>query len=306
MSTDLLRIAPDRGPIPTAAQHNGLLDLFRREALLGAVFTAGDAKAFPHPWQVRGTRFVERPAATLDPAGTWALTVAAATINDLAPTMLYRRTGDPRGWVPPEGYVEPFPDLASPWLEREADDDPDDPPHLYLLDPPASPDPIAIPDTLSFTRIADDRRPALEAGAFCGAGDWELELWRAHIILTATPLRAGRFAAELPAPRLKRYRLQAVRARPAARWQGHAGGWLEIATIYLLRPPGDPAGGELHIRQRVWWDLRAVIVQPGAELIGILDSVGTFDPTAGLLLDLYRAETENQLSEVAFTEFWTV
>lgn len=306
MTSDLLRIPPDRGPYPTAAQHNGLLDVFRREILLGSVFTAGDAKAFPHPWQVRAARFEPRPAATLDPAVTWAFTVAPARINDLAPSMLYRRTGDPRGWVPPPGFTEPFPDLASPWLEREADDDPDDPPHLYLLDPPASPDPNAIPDTLSFTRIPDERRPGLEAGAFCGASDWEMELWRAHVILTATPLRAERFAAELPAPRLRRYRLQALRALPSARWAGTAGGWLEVATIYLLRPPGDPAGAELRIKQRVWWDLWAVIVQPGKELIGILDSVGTFDPTAGLLLDLYRAETENTLSDVAHTEFWTV
>ena len=306
MTTDLLRIQSGRGPTPTAAQHNGLLDLLRREVLLGSIFTAGDAKAFPHPWQVRAARFAARERATLDPAVTWAITVAPGAVNDVAPSLLYRRTGDPRGWTPPVGYAEPFPAPGSPWVEREADDDAHDPPHLYLLDPPASPEPAAIPETLSFSRIPDVRRLALEAGAFCGAADWELELWRAHVILTATPIRAERFAAELPAPRLKRYRLQAVRALPSSGWSGTAGGWLELATIYLLRPPGDPTAAELRIKQRAWWDLRAAIVQPGNELIGILDSTATFDPTAGLLADLYHAETENTLADVAHTEFWSV
>lgn len=306
MSLAHLLIPEGGNPLPPAWKRQALLDHLLAQQLSGVVEDVGEAPPFPHPWQVRAARFTARPAATLDPAAAWALTVAPGCINDLAPSLLYRRTGDPRGWTPPAGYAEPFPSPGSPWIEREADDDAHDPPHLYLTDPPASPQPLAIPETLSFTRIADERRLALEAGAFCGASDWELELWRAHVILTATPIRAERFAAELPSPRLKRYRLQAVRALPSPGWSGTAGGWLELATIYLLRPPGDPASAELRIRQRVWWDLRAVIVQPGNELIGILDSAATFDPTAGLLADLYRAETENTLADVAHTEFWTV
>ena len=306
MSLSHLLIPEGGDPLPPAWKRQALLDHLLAQRLSGVVEETGDAPAFPNPWQVRAARFEARERATLDPAGTWAVTVAPGCINDAAPSILYRRTGDPRGWSAPVGYAEPFPSPGSPWIEREADDDANDPPHLYLLDPPAAPDPAAIPETLSFTRIADGRRPALEAGAFCGESDWELELWRAHVLLTATPIRAERFAAELPAPRLKRYRLQAVRALPSSGWSGTAGGWLELATIYLLRPPDDPTAAELRIKQRVWWDLWALIVQPGNELPGILDSTATFDLTAGLLADLYRAETENTLAGVAHTEFWTV
>lgn len=298
-----LKIAVGKGEAPTAAQHNGLLDFLRRQQLLSSIDSVGVARSFPHPFRVRVSRFEARDLATLNPASTWRIDVSEGAINDQVPTILYARAGDPRGWVPPDDYVMLKPGEAgydSRWVERDLLDDLDDPPCLVVLDPGA------ITPVADFERVSDEQRPSVEGGAFCGAAEWEMELWRSHVVLSVSPIRASYFAAELPPPRLARYRLFTSARLPLPTYGASAGGWVELATLYFLRRPDEPENAEVHVRQKEWWALWSSIIQPGAELISIFDyaAQGVFAPPG--FTDILRGQLQDDLAGAATVEFWTV
>jgi hypothetical protein len=305
MRLNELRIAEDAPPVPTAAQHNGVLDYLLAQRLCGLIVDPGSSRPFAHPWRVTARRW-EAPASgrsPLDPDFTWRVDVAAGTVNDQLASILYARAGDPRGWVLPSDYVE----VAAPdprWVERDPLDDLENPPCLVLRDPPILG--AVTGDAGDFTRIEDAVRPSLEAGAFCGEDDWALELWRAHVILSASPLRATIFAAELPPPRLVRYRLYTTPKRPTPIFAARAGGWLELATVYLLRDPDAPEDAQIRIRQREWWNLWAVISQPGAELVNIFDTAARDLPVPDFFTDILRGELQDVLAGASTVHFWSV
>lgn len=292
--------------VPTADQHNRLLDWLRRQQLLSSIDSIGAVRSFPHPWRVRASRFDGADLATLNPASTWRIDVAPGVINDQVPTILYARAGDPRGWVPPPDYVLPQPGELSydaRWIERDLLDDPDDAPFLAISDPPVR---NAETSEGEWRFIPEHLRPGIEQGAFCGEADWELELWRAHVLLSAVPFRANYFAAQLPPPRIVRYRLFTTPRRPAPTYGASAGGWLELATLYLLRDPASPETAELKVRQREWWPLWASIVQPGRELVSLFDAAaqGVIAPPG--FTDILRGDLQDTLQGAMTAEFWTV
>lgn len=304
MNLDDLLIKPGSSPFPTAAQNNGLVRALERERLLGIIAQLGDPPAFPHPWKVRASRFEPPAGSPLKPGKAWRVDIAAGTINDTLPTLLYLRKDDPRGWKAPDDYLTLQPGekgYDSRWIERDLLDDPADPPCLVLNDP----DPKIPPD---FTKVSDTLRNTIEAGAFTGEDTWELELWRAHVILSATPFRAAIFDGSLPPPRLAKYRLYSTPARPAATVGAQAGGWVELATLYLLRDPDAPDDAQLLVRQREFWPLWSQVVQPGTDILDPFgpDGTGLFGGLDDLLFEIAQEEIEEILADAATVEFWTV
>lgn len=291
MSLRHLLIKPGKGPFPTAAQHNGVRDHLLHNRLLGPVPNILPAKPYPHPWQVTVARFEPTATSTLAADSTWSVKVVAGTIMDRIASIPYLRKNDPRGWVPPDGYVEPVTiDTQagtapnSTWLDRDALDDPDAPPFLVLRDPAQGAK--TAPD---LTLIPDAQRNGLEGGAFTGAADWALELWRAHVILSATPFMASSFKLTLPPPSLVRYRLYTVAALPLPTVGVAAGGSIELATLYLLRDPKVPATAEIRVREREFFSLWSQVVEPGSDLAG-----------------LFGDGVDQAFSDAATVEFWSV
>lgn len=307
MKLDRLRIPASQGDVPTAAQHNGLLAELLRNRIVGFIPDEDESFSFRHPWKVRVSRFEERSGSSLDVEKTWRVDVACGTLNDEPPRIPYRREKDPRGWTMPADYVAP--DLAAPgsaWIDRDVCDDLDDPPFLVVR------------ELQDFTRIEDDARLAVEGGAFCSAADWELDLYRAHVVLSATPLVINT-ALNLPPPSLKRVRLYVTRSLPAA-VIANAGVAFELATLYLLHDPRDAASSQLRPRQRETWPLWTEIVRPGADLPAVIAGTGTTAPQTGVgdlftggvggLTDLNAELAAGRLEEIlagaATVEAWTV
>lgn len=300
VSLDRLRI-PATQPLPTAEQRKELHMHLLRNRLLSPGFTVPDPARFRHPFRVRVRRFQPpeggRAAFTADNA--WEISIRSGAILDQLPSILYRREGDPRGWDLPKDYVESEP-VNSPWVERDLLDDPSNPPILVVRDPDE-----AAAKSPDFTRIADKDRLAIEGGAFCSEADWGLELWRAHVVLTARPFRQSWQSVSLPAPRLNRFRLYTLRSRPSI--SAAAGATFELATLYLLRDPQSPASARLKVRQHEWWGLWTTIVQPAGGLPALIG--GLADGQGGindLLAQLASAEIEETLSAAATIEAWTV
>jgi hypothetical protein len=256
---------------------------------------------------VTATRFDPPPQSTLPAESTWRIDIAAGVINDQLPTILYLRQSDPRGWVLGPDYVETEkPRIGDVFVERDALDDADDPPFLVVSDPPTTTvsSPTVRPD---FVRVPDAQRPALEAGAFCSEEDWTLDLWRASVILTAAPIRSSYFAAELPAPSAVKFRLYTSGAKPVATFAASSGGWLELATLYLLRDPKDPLGtAEIRVRQREFYPFWNMTLQPGGQLVTLLDAAAQVFSGPPGFADLLRNQLEDTLSGAASSEFWTV
>ncbi len=315
-----LLIPPGAPPIPTAAQRNGLAALLRRCNLRATVDRKPDAKPFPHPWKVTPSRLEISDGMTI-PDGTWRFDVRPGFINDLPPPILYRRKSDPRGWTPPGGYVESG-DTSADWVERSCLDDTEDPPYLVRRPAPSIVSMRSIPSTPSdWALIADTDRRAIEDGAFCGEADWELELWRAHVLLSGAPLDATFYGAQFRPPALKTFRLYASSHLPSASFGAASGGWLELATLYLLRDAKSPDEAAVRIRQRVFWNLWAVIVQPGADIPGEI-SAPVISTNTGLgfadtfaqginaanqsFADLALQQLQSTLEGASSVQFWTV
>lgn len=308
MSLDRLLIPSGDPPVPPAWKQNELLKHLRRQRLLGLVASFGPVEKFPHPWQVTARRFEppENNLSTLDPDSTWSIFINAGVINDELVTMLYLRNQDPRGWVMPKDYVAPVigdADYDPRWLERDSLDDPDDPPFMVISDPP----PTGRSSTnADFSQIADLARPGIERGAFCGEDSWELELWRAHVILSATPFRANSFNASLPPPRLVKFRFSVLPALPGASYGASSGGWLELATLYYLRDPEEPEDAQIVVRPQETWPLWTVIAQPGGDLVNILDSAASGSVLPPGFAEVLEGELQDDLQGAARPLFWNV
>lgn len=310
------------GDQPSASRRDALIRHLRRQMFTGVTFTDGPVIPFAHPWRITADRFTppEGGKATLTADAAWRLDIRAGTINDEIPTLLYRRENDPRGWTPGDDFAMPVKgdkDYDPTFIERDLLDDLDDPPFLALKDPPRI-QPATDADKLSrdFSLVPDENRPDV----FMGAADWEKELWVAHVLLSATPLTVGIFEPAAP-PRLKRYRLYSVPRLPTAAFGALAGGWLELATIYLLRDPQSMEDVEVRIRQREWWPLWSIIVTPGADILASVTSqpidlvtglpfadaaVAGANEANALLADMARAQIAGILEGASSVEWWTV
>lgn len=292
MSLEKYRIPPGQGPFPTAEQHNGVLDHLLRNLIVGFVEEVRDPVRFRHKWKVSVEPLGEREGSTLDPEKTWRVNIVDGVMNDALPTIPYRRKGDPRGWTVPDGYVTDPPTSSSAWIDRDVIDDLDDPPFLVLR------------ETQDFRQIGDDQRRRIEDGAFCSAEDWERELWRAHVVLSATALTINT-SPGLPPPSLKRLRLYATALLPAT-VLAPAGIAFELATLYLLRDPNGVEPSELKPRQREYWPIWTEIVQPAAALTDLIGGLG--DGQGGLndlIADQEAGRIAETLEGTASVEAWT-
>lgn len=315
MNLDALRIRPGELPWPTAEKQNALLAHLVRNRFLNVVDRLLPPKGFAHPWDVSVSRLEDRAAMKLPSVRTWRADVRAAGINDVLPTMLYRRADDPRGWSLPDDFAAPVKgdsDYDPVWIERDVLDDAEDPPFLALRAPGKNDEPHDM------TKVPDAERE----DAFKDEASWALELWRAHVLLTASPLAVvGLQSAAFPPPRLARYRLAVAARLPSPTFGARTGGWFELATLFLLRDPQAPEDAEMFVRQREFWPMWAAIVQPGADIPGLVTNqpldlvtglpladfaIATANATNQILADLALAEIEQILEGTSSVEAWTV
>ena len=298
MSTDFLdRLeAAARSGLPAngirAEDLNALGRLILRGRHRSFRLKARKPSQFPHPWRVTSRR---PDIGGLDAGRAWRFDIEPGAINDACPAIPYRRKGDPRGWKGPS--------TGAAIVDRELIDDPTDPPWLLAMAPSAR------------AKTADDftlRPKSTWPDYFAYEADDELkdaELWRAHVVLSALPLRSAALDPLLPAPALRRFRLYVTRRLPAIA-AADAGGWVELATLWLLRTDRtQPDADQMHVEPKEFWPLWSAIVQPGADLVSSLDEI-TKDVGQGgvnqLLADLVRDDVAEDLVGAAFVSFWTV
>ena len=82
---------------------------------------------------------------------------------------------------------------------------------------------------------------------------------------------------------------------------GEAGGFVEIARLYLTREPdGNPENDELYVQQLVFWDLMAMIVQPGQGILELADLIAG----DGVLGQLEAGQLEQTLAGTAEFMVW--
>lgn len=248
-------------------------------------------------WKVTSARFDDL---------RWKVFVAPGFINDAVPTISYLKNADPRGWAKPDSYQEPSPGdpgYSEYFIDRDLLED--DPPFLLLSSP------TDAEGNSDFAPVADSQRIPF----FQTEDMWEKTLFSARVILTAAPLRAAFYPASLPPPSLVRYRLASVPRPLAAYFAALAGGWVELAQLFLVRD--DNNGGILSDRilvmQREFFNLAASIVTPSQQFAPSLSGIGLADSFAMGVSDTYnsfasqvQAEIDNILSPTASVEFWTV
>ncbi len=312
-----LLIRPGESPWPTAEKHNGVLDHLLSCRWLSPLERLSEPKGYPHSWRVTVDRFVPRDGAKLAADTTWSVFIRPGTVNDLEPVITYRRTEDPRGWTPPDGYTEVIrpgqADFDPVFIDRELSEDAADPPCLVLRDPPPR-----AKTADDFRLLSDDARP----DAFLGADTIDYEVWQCSVILSALPLRPEWFVSvAFPTPKLKRFRCYTVKEYPSFNFGGREGGWRELATLYLLRHPKEPADAALFVRQREFFPLWSIAVQPGANIPSLIEdptinlttglgfadaAIGASNDLATLLADNARKELENELSNLAYAAWWSV
>lgn len=255
MALESLLIQPGESPVPTADKQNAILAHLLANRFAGVVDGLRSPKGFPHPFRVTVSRMDEaREGMTLPAGRTWRIDIAPGAINDILPAIPFRKQGDKRGWKLPVGYVAKS---TEDWIDRDALDDHDDPPFLAVVAPKPG-----EKKTSDFRIVPDAERP----DAFCGAAEWELELWSCHVLLSASPLRSEVMSAAFPPPRLARYRFYTAQQLPSPTFGARSGGWFEVATLYYLRDPAAPELAEMFVRQREFWPMWAVIVQPGSDI----------------------------------------
>ena len=306
MSLNHLKITIEQGNRPSALQHNGLVKALMRNRILGIVPRMTTPTPWPHPWEVVPSRFVPRVGSSLDPSATWQLDISPGTINDSLAAIPYLRTNDPRGWSAPKNYVEPASGASnlSSWIDRDSMDDLDDPPLLIIRDPA-----IGVTSSSEWTYIPDGQRRHVEGGAFCGADDWELELWQAYVLLSAVPLKTYWFSGSLVPPALKRYRLYTSSVKPDINFAAQGGGWLEVATLYMLRNPkaqNPIASAEIRVRQRLFWPVWTTVLQPGGALLDMSQSsLQGIDYLTGIFTSPDQSTQVNILQSAASVEWWT-
>lgn len=310
MALEKLLIQPGESPVPTAEKQNEVLAHLLANRFAGVVDGLRSPKGFPHPFQVSASRLDEaREGMTLPLGRTWRVDIRPGAVNEILPSILYRRKADKRGWSMPGGYVTKS---ADDWIERDVLDDLDDPPFLAVVAPKPG-----ERTTSDFRIVPDAERP----DAFCGEAEWELELWSAHVLLSASPLRSEVMSAAYPPPRLARYRLYTAQQLPGPTFGARSGGWFEVATLYFLRDLAAPELAELFVRQREFWPLWAAIVQPGADLpatvhydplnvqtgLPVADGfLAAADAANQLIADAALQQLESTLEGATSVEAWTV
>ncbi len=190
----------------------------------------------------------------------WRVDVGTGSVNQTPATIEYRRTGDPRGWEMPEGYV-PFEAVknilgsAYPFADRLMWEEP----RPFILVTAPSPDNPA--DLGGFIKTSNVRRPPL----FRTAEAWEKDLYQASVWVSVGFWRADPsldLVRGKEAPRrLTRWRVFAGRF-PNSSDSIRVGTAKELARLYLLRDPAHPENDEMHVQQRTYWNLIARTVEP--------------------------------------------
>lgn len=252
-------------------------------------------------WKVSTARF--------DAHSHWKVFVGVGFINDVIPSIVYLQRADPRGWVMPEDYPLPEKGEAG-YSEFFANRDllEADPPFLLVSAPPS---PVSNVD---FHLVSDAARIPF----FRTAEMWEKTIFSAHVILTAAPWRPNFFPSALPPPPLSSYRVAVIPRLWSRSFAALAGGWIELARLFLVRDEKEGAPGDrLLVQQREFHSLAAAIVQPKQVVGGSIEA-----PVTGLaLVDSFamgmaashnavvsqvQAEVDNILATTASVEFWTV
>jgi hypothetical protein len=290
--------------IPPAWKQNELLKHLLRSRFLGGIPIAKPARPFGHPWRVRADRFAPPPGSPLDPDRAWTATIAPGTVNDDPPSILYLAKDDPRGWTPSVNQLSAISPQPSAFIERDLLDGlPDDPPWLLLSAPAINASAGALQHG-DFSAVADAGR----LDFFRTAEMWDKQLFSARVILSAAPVKIGAFDPRLPAPRLKRFRLYTTPVLPGRAFGAQAGGWIEIARLWLTRDDNATGadGDEMYVEQKVFWDLQTAVVQPSLDSVGLGGAaIQAGDAVSQAFTDLLVGEVGNILDEASFAAFWT-
>jgi len=122
-----------------------------------------------------------------------------------------------------------------------------------------------------------------------------------------TPARCGLAFPTLPTI-LRRYR--AFAGLLPTRVMPEAGGFIEIVRFYLTRDlnADDPVStDEIYVQQRVFWNLTAMYVQFGRQLIALGDIMAgsAADPFTGAIGQLVSDEIIQELVDAGYMGFWT-
>ena len=273
---------------------NWIVDWANRSRKLDARYSQGDHKSFPHPWKVRASRVDE-----IDRG--WRIDVRAGVINDIVPSILYRRKDDPRGWEPDEDYAE------SPakgelgwnadWVERDVLDDLDDPPWLLLLSPKASDK--ADP---AWTFIPRERW----IPCFSQMDDMEnAQIFRAYVMVSQNTrqsvTQSGTWLHGMKPPAVNKFRIGTLPVRPGLS-NTLAGVWFELATLWLMRTnPDNPDEDALFVQQGAFWPSWCVQVKPTYDLGG-----GIGVPYVDMMTEMVQQEINLLYDSAATVMNWTV
>jgi len=241
----------------SAADLNWLVDWANRSRKLDARYSQGDHKAFQHPWKVRTSRCDE-----IDRG--WRVDVCAGIINDIVPSILYRRRDDPRGWKCPEDYVESPAKgergWSADWVERDPLDDLDDPPWLLIV----APEPGATADP-AWTLVPKERWPL-----FFSSQDElaDAQIFRAYVMVSQNTrqnvIASGTWLRGMKPPPMNKFRVGTLPARPMLSFT-LAGVWLDLATLWLVRSePDHPDSDALYVQQNEFWPSWSAQIKPSA------------------------------------------
>lgn len=228
----------------------------------------------------------------------WRVDVLPGFINDEVPTMIYLRANDPRGWVMPDGYPAPKEGekgYSATTVDRELIEA--ERPWLLVT----VPQPGEHSGNGDWEAVADGNR----IDFFRTEEMWRLELFSSWVILTASALRPSFLPLNYPAPSLARYRVCSSKSRPSAAFGTRVGGWIPLARLWLTRDEQDPQTDRVYVEQKEFFSLGSAIVQPGTELIDVLEPLQS-DPLLGGPASWAIADLNSSLDSAASVEFWTV
>jgi hypothetical protein len=278
----------------SAADLNWLVTWANRSRKLDARYGRGVNTPFPHPWKVQASRCAEIERG-------WRLDVAAGVVNDIIPGILYRRKDDPRGWEMPEDYVE------SPakgelgwnadWVERDLLDDLNDPPWLLMVSPA-----LGSKADPAWTFIPRARWIPYFAAQ---VGMENAQIFRAFVMVSQDTRRSaiasGTWLRGMKPPAVNKFRIGTLPARPGMSLP-LAGVWLELATLWLVRPdPDAPEADAVYVQQAEFWPAWCVQVKPSLDL-----GAGIGVPAVDMLLDMVQRDVDLLFDRSATVMNWTV
>jgi hypothetical protein len=223
-----------------------------------------------HKWKIRYSRVASSdPHPTgIDTARLWRIYVGSGCVNDEIACIQYLRTGDPRGWQMPANYG-PFQSLARlygkdyPFVDRPLYET-SNPPHVLLTAPDTGEQ-----DLGGFVALSPLQRPPF----FRTAAMWELNLYRAAVLVNQAPFRSDPASLNLAIGGAQpiRWRIQAGKVPAQVSGAGvSATSYALLARLYLTRKPGHPESDRLYIEQLCFWPLfsRSAINQSLLDLAG--------------------------------------